>query len=94
MNQAKYDSLPDDLKAILDEVSSEAVNKTEEWDAVEDETKAAVADKLYNLSDEERANFEAVAQQTIDDWIASMNDKGYDGQAIYDKAVECIENAK
>lgn len=94
MNKAKYDSLPDDLKAILDEKSAEAIQYTTAWDDVEDSVKAAVGDKIYNLSDAERANLDAVMQQTADQWIEAMNGKGYDGQAIYDKAVECIENAK
>ena len=50
-------------------------------------------DKLYKFDDAGRAELEAAFQKTTDDWIASMNEKGYDGQAIYDKAVECINNA-
>ncbi|MBE6009307.1 MAG: TRAP transporter substrate-binding protein [Lachnospiraceae bacterium] len=93
MNKQKYDSLPDDLKKVLDDVSANSAQYTEAWDAVEDETKAAVADKCYKFDDAGRAELEEAFQKTTDDWIAAMNDKGYDGQAIYDKAVECIENA-
>jgi TRAP-type C4-dicarboxylate transport system substrate-binding protein len=96
MNQSVYDSLPSDLQQILDEKSAEAIQYTTAWDDVEDTIKAdeSVSSKIYNLSDEERAKLEEVADETAQQWIESMNEKGYDGQAIYDKAMECIEAAK
>ncbi len=96
MNQDKYDSLPEVLQQILDDKSAEAIQFTTAWDDVEDAIKATVEEegKLYNLSDEERANLEEIAAQTTEEWIEKTNDLGYDGQAIYDAAMECIENAK
>lgn len=96
MNKGVYDSLPADLQAILDEKSAEAIQYTSFWDDVEDSIKAdpSVSGKLTNLSDGARAEFEAVADQTVQQWIDKMDGLGYDGQAIYDKAMECIQNAK
>ena len=48
-----------------------------------------VAEKLYKLSDAERANLEAAAQATKDAWIAATPD----GQAIYEAAMAEIEAA-
>lgn len=96
MNQSVYDKLPTDLQEILDEKSAEAIQYTTAWDDVEDAIKAdsSVSSKLYTLSSEERANLEAIADQTAQDWIEEMNAAGYDGQAIYDTAMQYIEDAK
>ncbi|MCD7980702.1 MAG: TRAP transporter substrate-binding protein [Clostridiales bacterium] len=92
MNQDSYDALPEVLQQLLDDVAEDSLKYTEVWDQYEEEVKEAVADELYYLSDEERAKLEDVAQQTIDEWIESMDAAGYDGQAIYDTAMECIAN--
>lgn len=96
MNKDVYESLPEDLQQVLDDTSSECIQYTSAWDTVEDETKVdeSVASKLYNLSDDERAKLEAVADETAQQWIEEMNAAGYDGQAIYDTAMQCIEDAK
>ncbi|MGN0243590.1 MAG: TRAP transporter substrate-binding protein [Lachnospiraceae bacterium] len=91
MNPNSYAALPEDLQKILDEVSADAGKYTVAWDEVENEVKAmdGVAEKLYNLSDEERANFEAAADATVQKWIAATEN----GQEIYDAAMKCIEEA-
>ncbi len=94
MNQSKYDKLPEDLQQILDEKSAEAIQYTTAWDDVEDAIKAAESDKLYNFDAGERAKLEEIAEETAQQWIEKMNGNGYDGQAIYDAAMKCIEEAK
>lgn len=96
MNQGVYDSLPADLQTILDETSADSIQYTSAWDDVEAEIKAdeSVASKIYNLDEAGRAEFEEVAQQTIQQWIDEMTANGYDGQAIYDAAMQCLEDAK
>lgn len=91
MNPSSYEKLPADLQQILDEVSADAGKYTTTWDECEARVKAmdGVAEKLYKLSDDERANLEAVAKKTAQDWIASTEN----GQAIYDKAMQCIADA-
>ena len=92
MNQASYDALPSDLAAILDAVSADAGKYTETWDECQERVKAmdGVAEKLYTLSDEERAKLEAAAEATTQKWIAATEN----GQEIYDAAIACIEAAK
>ena len=94
MNQDSYDALPEDLQTIVDETSVEAISYTEEWDTVEEEQREALADKLYTLEDDAMAELQAIADQTIEEWIEEMNEEGYDGQGIYDAAMEEIQNAK
>lgn len=98
MNQNSYDSLPTDLQQILDETSAAAIQYTSIWNAYESEVRKLITDidprAIYTLSEEEETKLQAVAAETAEDWIKRMNVSGYDGQAIYDKAVECIEQAK
>lgn len=93
MNQNVYNGLPDDLKKILDDTTADCLKYTSAWNDVEAQIKETAKDQIYTLSDEERANLQAVEQSVVDQWIKNMNDKGYDGQAIYDKAQECIQKA-
>ncbi len=96
MNKDSYEKLPDVLQKIIDDKSSEAIQYTDAWDDVESDIKAQVEEegKLYTLSDDARADLEDVAQETIDQWIEKTSKLGFDGQAMYDAAVECIEKAK
>ncbi|MBQ8663838.1 MAG: TRAP transporter substrate-binding protein DctP [Eubacterium sp.] len=91
MNPNSYANLPADPQKILDEVSADAGKYTDTWDECEARVKAmdGVAEKLYKLSDAERANLEAAAQATKDAWIAATPD----GQAIYEAAMAEIEAA-
>ncbi|MCI8992515.1 MAG: TRAP transporter substrate-binding protein [Eubacterium sp.] len=98
MNKDKYESLPEDLQKILDAASEEAIAATDAWqryeDTVRDTITSANPDAIYTFSDEEHDKLKAVADETIQQWIESMNGKGYDGQAIYDEAMACLEAAK
>ena len=93
MNQDSYDALPEDLQTILDEASEDALAYTTEWDTVEEEQREAYADKLYTLEEDEMERLQEIADQTIEEWIDSMTEAGYDGQAIYDDAMAEIEAA-
>ena len=90
MNPDSYAALPEDLQKILDDTTAECADLTSAWDDVETEIKAAVADKCYKLSDDQRAALEEAADRTIQAWI----DKTENGQEIYDKAMAEIEAAK
>ena len=92
MNKDSYAALPEELQTIIDEVSADAGKYTTLWDDCEDEVKAmeGVAEKLYTLSDTERAKLDAAAETTIASWIAGIEN----GQEIYDAAMKCIAEAK
>ena len=94
MNKAKYDILPDDLKAILDEnsgaeFSAFAGRTQQEYDAPG--RKLAEGNNIIELSAEESAKWQEAAQPVIDNWVAEMDGKGIEGQALLDEARGLIE---
>ncbi len=94
MNKAKYDILPDDLKAILDEnsgaeFSAFAGRTQQEYDAPG--RKLAEGNNIIELSAEESAKWQEAAQPVIDNWVAEMDGRGIEGQALLDEARGLIE---
>lgn len=95
MNQAKYDSLPDDLKKILDdntgaEFSALAGKTQQAFDAPGRAIAEATDNEIVVLDEAEVARWSDVAEKVRDDWFAEMDAKGIDGEALYAKAQELI----
>lgn len=95
MNKAKYDSMPDDLKAILDANSGMVLSKLAATKMLEkDAPGRAIAEKAGNtivtLDEAEVARWKAASQPVIDAWIAEMDGKGIDGKALIARAKELI----
>lgn len=91
MNKAKYESMPADLRAILDDQSGPVLSRNAAqamWDM--DAPARALAVKANNnivtLDSEEVARWKKAAQPVIDRWIAEMKSKGIDGEALIKKA--------
>ena len=87
MNKAKYDSLPGDLKAVLDANSGLETSKwvgrvMDEGDAPGIAIAEKSGNKMITLDEAEVARWQAVAAPLVDQWIAEMNAKGYDGAAM------------
>ena len=98
MNKDKYESLPDDLKAVIDansglETSAQFGRQMQEDDAPERETALDLGNNIITLSDAQTAEWQAAAAGTIDAWIAEMEGKGIDGAALRARALELIEDA-
>ena len=96
MNKAKYDALPDDLKAILDAESGgklSAFASQVMWD--QDPPARAIAEKAGNeivqLDDAEVARFKEAAKPVVDRWVADMDGKGIDGKALVEQARALIK---
>lgn len=96
MNKAKYDALPDDLKAILDKASGAALSTFATqvmWDM--DTPARSIAEEAGNtivtLDDAEVARWKKAAEPVIERWISDMNDKGIDGAALIEQAKALIE---
>jgi len=95
MNKDKYDSLPDDLKAVIDENSglefSAFAGKTM---AGADEPSMQIAkdrgNNIITLTPEQVAEWKAAAAGVEATWIADLNKAGYDGQAVVDQAKALI----
>lgn len=95
MNKAKYDSMPDDLKKILDDNSGMVLSKLAATKMLEkDAPGRAIAEKAGNtivtLDEAEVARWKEAAQPVIDAWVAEMDGKGIDGNALIARAKELI----
>jgi len=91
MNQQAYDSLPDDLRAIIDSESGIEMSALGgKLQAGADVPSRKLAEdrgnNIIDLTPEQVAEWKAAASQVEARWIAEMNDKGFDGQALVDQA--------
>lgn len=96
MNKAKYESLPDDLKAVIDAESGMKLAEFASqvmWDADAPAREIAVGNgnNIIELSAEEVGRFKEKAKPVTDRWIADMESKGIDGQALIEQAKGLIE---
>ena len=84
MNKAKWDSLPADLQAIVNEVSIEWIAaQGEAWDTSDEEGKAFVEelDKTFiTLSAADEAAFISAMDPIFEEYIASTKEKGLPGE--------------
>jgi TRAP-type transport system periplasmic protein len=91
MNQAKYDSLPADLKAIIDRNSgaaySQAMGKI--WDESAVVGKKSAMDRgntIYTIPAAEVDNWVKVTAPLYDEWIADMGKRNLNGKQLLDDA--------
>ncbi|MEM9330332.1 MAG: TRAP transporter substrate-binding protein [Pseudomonadota bacterium] len=96
MNKAKYESLPDDLKKVIDDNSGEEFSvfagETQAGaDGPAREKAAAAGNNIITLNDDEVAKWREAAQPVYDKWIADMDSRGIDGKALIAEAQELIK---
>ena len=96
MNKAKYDSLPDDLKAVIDANSgaefSAFAGKT--MAAYDVPTRQAAVDRgnnIIELSPEQVAEWQAAAAPVYDQWMAEVEAQGIDGADLIARAKALME---
>jgi TRAP-type C4-dicarboxylate transport system substrate-binding protein len=97
MNKDKYDSLPDDLKAVIDansgeEFSAFAGKQMQADDAGPRAAAVEMGNNIITLTPEQAEEWKAAAQGTIDEWYAEMEAKGIDGKALQARAAELMAN--
>lgn len=95
MNKDRYESLPDDLKAIIDQNSGEAIAEEAGalWDAIEipgEEAQKGTGSPIKTLDAETTAEFDRIAEGVVERWIADMDEKGIDGAVLVDTARESV----
>ena len=95
MNKDRYESLPDDLKAIIDQNSGDAIagQAGALWDQIEkpgEEAQKGTDSPIVALNAETTAEFDRIAEQVVESWVADMNDKGIDGAMLVDTAREAV----
>ena len=87
MNKARYDGLPEDIQAIIDEATGTALAKRlgRLWQDDEEPGRAMALEQghsIFPLTDAERERWRTAAQPVIDDWVEKVNAMGHDGEAM------------
>jgi TRAP-type C4-dicarboxylate transport system substrate-binding protein len=95
MNKAKYEALPDDLRAVLDaesgaKLSGFASEVMYEYDKPGREIAVKAGNNIIQLDEAEVARWKEAAQPVITRWVAEMEGKGIDGQALIERARSLI----
>ncbi|MGH1330416.1 MAG: TRAP transporter substrate-binding protein [Paracoccaceae bacterium] len=98
MNKAKYDSLPDDLKKVIDDNSGLMASA---WSGraydMGDEDGFKVLDASDNeiavLSEAETARIKALGDEVIAEWSADMDSKGMNGAMLVKDARAAVDAA-
>ncbi len=97
MNQAKYDSLPPDLKKIIDASTglewSKHIGKVFDGTTEAGKKLARDANGVFDtLSGTEYDRWQKATEPVIKEWITEISAKGANGQALYDDAKALIRN--
>ena len=96
MNKAKYESLPDDLKAVIDENSGLefsvfAGGTQADADGPAREIALDLGNNISTIPADQTEEWRTRAQPVYDAWLEEMAAKGKDGQALLDQARMLIE---
>ena len=96
MNKKKYDSLPADLKKVIDnnsgrETSAWIASVFEHYDELGRKSIDGTGGKIVTMAQPEIAKLKTATSAVAKDWIDSMNDKGMNGQAMYDEATALVK---
>ncbi|MBM7066006.1 TRAP transporter substrate-binding protein [Actibacterium sp. 188UL27-1] len=99
MNKAKYDSLPDDLKAVIDansglETSAFAGRAHDVGDVEGLEIIAAAGNNIVTLSNDETVRIRTLAEEVTAEWIAEAEAKGLDGTGLVADVEAAVEGAR
>jgi len=95
MNKDRYESLPDDLRALIDAESGVALARIagEAWDAFEQEVMDRAAERghpVVRLSEAASAPFLAAFQTVEERWVADATARGLPAQEILDAAKAAV----
>jgi len=95
MNKARYESLPADLKKVIDNNSGLA---TSAWlgkvqqanDVPGRKTASDRGNTIYTITAADTQQFVKLSSQVDDEWVADMNKRGFDGKKLLDTAKALI----
>jgi len=96
MNKDAYNNLPDDLKKVVDdnsglEFSVFAGGTMADADGPSRVIAEDLGNNIITISEADATEWREIAQPIYDEWIADMNGRGKDGQALVDQAQMLIE---
>ncbi len=95
MNQAKYDALPGDLRAILDaesgmKFSAGAADIMWSADKPARAIATAAGNEITTLDSAEVERWKAASKPVVERWVEDMKSRGIDGQALIERARSSI----
>jgi TRAP-type transport system periplasmic protein len=95
MNPAKYASLPDDLKKVIDANSgmetSAWLGRVFDESAARGRKKAQERGNAFNtIPMAELQNWQKVTQTVTDEWLKDLDKRGMNGKALYDSARQLL----
>ncbi|MGD8332029.1 MAG: TRAP transporter substrate-binding protein [Desulfobacterales bacterium] len=95
MNLKKWNALPKDLQQIITDVSMKYEEITakawEDSDISGRKFALGLGHEFIELSDAESAKFKEAVQPVFDEYIKKANEKGVDGQAVFDAVKKMVE---
>jgi TRAP-type transport system periplasmic protein len=99
MNRKRWETLPDDLKAIVEKHGAElALTSARLREAQEAVSKKKLqTDPRFtalNFSDEQRSELQRVTAPAIQEWKASIAKLGIDSDRLYKRAMELVQQHK
>ena len=91
MNKPRYEGLPDDLKAVIDansglEFSIFAGGVQSDADGPAREAALDLGNNIITVSEADAAEWRTLVEPIYASWIADMEGRGLDGQALIDEA--------
>ncbi|WP_417207278.1 TRAP transporter substrate-binding protein [Antarctobacter sp.] len=91
MNKDRYESLPEDLQKVIDDNSGLAFSiyaggTQADADGPARQIAVDLGNNIITVSEEDTAEWDALVNPIYESWIADMNAKGRDGQALIDEA--------
>lgn len=94
MNKDRWASLPPDVKKVIEQVNQEWIAKHgEAWDESDQEGRdyfLKQGNKIITLSAEESARWKKAVSPIIDDYIQTLNDKGFNGKEIVQYTMDTL----
>ncbi|SEF79563.1 TRAP transporter substrate-binding protein [Jhaorihella thermophila] len=96
MNKEKYESLPDDLKKVIDdnsglEFSVFAGTTQQAADAPAREAALDLGNTIITIDEAGTEEWRKLAAPIYDEWVADMKERGIDGQALINEARALID---
>lgn len=95
MNKQRYESLPDNLKKVIDDNSGEEFSASigKAWDNSAPAAKQKAQEHgntINEISDEGFQSILKAGEKVSTDWVQEVSAKGYEGQKILDRAKELV----
>lgn len=96
MNKDRWENLPSELQQAINEAASEEFVRDlgRLWDGDEEQGRVLAVEagnEIIDVPQDERDRFREACQPVIDNWIATVDDMGMDGEALYEDALALIE---